>query len=97
MTGNALDIKQIFDEPCYSLQYLELASCGLTALQPNLAPMIPNVRVVNLNYNFLTDSAPLEKLLRLRKLSLIASRLPSAKSLIRAIPRMLDLELLDIR
>ncbi|KZT36644.1 hypothetical protein SISSUDRAFT_1063487 [Sistotremastrum suecicum HHB10207 ss-3] len=97
LSGNAVNLEQMFDEPCYCLQYLEIASCGLTTLPSKMADSVPNVRVLNLNYNFLTDSAPLEGLLRLRKLALIASRLSSAKPLIRAFQKMPDLELIDIR
>jgi len=59
--------------------------------------MIPNVRVLNLNYNFLEDARPLEGLTRLRKLTIIGSRIKGTKQLIRVLKGMLDVEMLDFR
>ncbi|KAI5824933.1 L domain-like protein, partial [Schizophyllum commune Tattone D] len=62
--------------PCYSLVYLELAACRLTALPDAFAGLFPNVRVLNLNYNFLADpeAAKLRGLVRLRRLSMVGGR-----------------------
>lgn len=76
---------------------MELAACRLTALPEDLVKLIPNVRVLNLNYNFLEDVSPLEGLTRLRKLTVIGSRLKGTKGLIRLLQRMPDLEMLDFR
>jgi protein NUD1 len=84
-------------EPCYNLIYLELAACRLTRLPPEASKLLPNVRVLNLNYNFLTDARALEGLARLRKLTLIGSRLKGTKALIRMLRRMPDIEMLDFR
>lgn len=77
--------------------YLEVAACRLTQLPPDLARLIPNVRVLNLNYNFLTDVDALEGLARLRKLTLIGSRLKGTKPLVRMLRGMPDIEMLDFR
>lgn len=90
----------LLHEPCYNLVYLELAACRLTALPEEanlLAKVAPNLRVLNLNYNFLEDVKPLEGLVRLQKLSIIGSRLKSTKPLIRLLQRMADVEMLDFR
>ena len=62
-----------------------------------LAGLIPNVRVLNLNYNFLEDVRPLEGLARLRKLTLIGSRIKATKQLVRMLKGMVEVEVLDFR
>ena len=59
--------------------------------------LVPNVRVLNLNYNFLVDAGPLEGLSRLRKLTIIGSRIKGAKQLIRIVRGMKDVEMIDFR
>ena len=84
-------------EPCYNLFYLELAACRLTELPADFARLVPNVRMLNLNYNFLEDLRPLEGLSRLRKLTIIGSRIKSTKQFVRVLKGMLDIEILDFR
>ncbi|TFK70382.1 hypothetical protein BDN72DRAFT_795336 [Pluteus cervinus] len=96
LSGNPLKTR-FLEEPCYNLIYLELAACRLTALPEELATLVPNLRVLNLNYNFLEDARPLEGLTRLRKLTVIGSRLKGTKPLIRLIQRMPEVEMLDFR
>jgi len=95
--GNALGATRFLNESCYNLVYLELAACRLTCMPEALASMVPNVRVLNLNYNFLEDAGPLEGLTRLQKLTMIGSRLKGTKSLIRLLHRMPEVEMLDFR
>ncbi|KAG5639424.1 hypothetical protein H0H81_002292 [Sphagnurus paluster] len=94
--GNPLK-SGFLNEPCYNLLYLEVAACRLTALPEDLGRLVPNLRVLNLNYNFLEDARPLEGLTRLRKLTMIGSRLKGTKPLIRLLQRMPDVEMLDFR
>ena len=95
--GNPLKAP-ILREACYNLVYLELAACRLTVLpEQGLGKLAPNLRVLNLNYNFIEDVRPLEDLTRLQKLSLIGSRVKSTKPLIRMLQRMPDAEMLDFR
>ncbi|KAI5923737.1 hypothetical protein F4810DRAFT_191057 [Camillea tinctor] len=61
-----------------NLQYLELANCGLQTLSPDLGQLMPNLRVLNLNYNALTDIAALQFIPRLKKLLVAGNRLLSA-------------------
>ncbi|GLB38287.1 putative leucine-rich repeats, outliers [Lyophyllum shimeji] len=96
LSGNPLQTG-FLDEPCYNLLYLEIAACRLTALPEDLAQLVPNLRVLNLNYNFLEDPRPLEGLTRLRKLTMIGSRLQGTKPMIRLLQRMPDVEMLDLR
>ncbi|OCH91116.1 hypothetical protein OBBRIDRAFT_792626 [Obba rivulosa] len=96
LSGNPLQ-SGFLSEPCYNLVYLELARCRLTELPPDLANLVPNVRVLNLNYNFLEDIRPLEGLKRLRKLTVIGSRIKGSKQILRVLKGMQDVELLDFR
>ena len=84
-------------EACYNLVYFELAACRLTSLPPNFSSLVPNVRVLNLNYNFLEDVGPLEGLNRMKKLSIIGSRVKGTKGLIRMVQRMGEIEMVDFR
>ena len=95
-TGNPLK-PGFLTEPCYNLLYLELAACRLTRLPAELSTLVPNLRVLNLNYNFLEDVGGLEGLTRLRKLTIIGSRLKGTKRLIRLLERMPDVEMVDFR
>ncbi|KAH7925885.1 hypothetical protein BV22DRAFT_1088208 [Leucogyrophana mollusca] len=96
LSGNKLRADFI-EEPCYNLVYLEAAACRLTTLPCDLARLVPNLRVLNLNYNFLEEALPLEGLTRLKKLTIIGSRLKGTKPLIRVLQRMPDAEMLDFR
>lgn len=84
-------------EACYNLVYFELAACRLTSLPGNFSSLVPNVRVLNLNYNFLEDVGPLEGLSRMKKLSIIGSRVKGTKGLIRMVQRMGEIEMVDFR
>ncbi|KAJ3848408.1 hypothetical protein EV368DRAFT_49354 [Lentinula lateritia] len=97
LSGIALGGKRFLTESCYNLVYLELAACRLTSMPESLASLIPNVRVLNLNYNFLEDAKPLEGLTRLQKLTMIGSRLKGTKALIHLLQRMPEVEMLDFR
>jgi protein NUD1 len=88
---------RFLSEACYSLVYVELAACKLSSLPDDLVELIPNVRVLNLNYNFLESVRALEGLRRLQKLTIIGSRLERTKGLIRLVKRLPDLEMLDFR
>ncbi|KAF8349237.1 hypothetical protein F5887DRAFT_945111 [Amanita rubescens] len=96
LSGNAIK-SGFFEEHCYNLVYLELAACRLTALPEELAMLVPNLRVLNLNYNFLEDIRALEGLTRLRKLSIIGSRVQGTRALIRVVQRMPEAEMFDFR
>ncbi|KAF9493539.1 hypothetical protein BDN71DRAFT_1450228 [Pleurotus eryngii] len=42
--------------PFYNLLYLEVAGCRLSSLPPTISSLFPNLRVLNLNYNFLDEA-----------------------------------------
>ncbi|KAJ7725349.1 hypothetical protein B0H16DRAFT_1594654, partial [Mycena metata] len=82
---------------CYNLVYLELANCRLATLPTGLAKLTPNLRALNLNYNFLEDVRGLEGLSRLRKLSVVGARLKGTKDIIRVVRGLPEVEVLDFR
>ena len=88
-------------QACYNLVYLEVAACRLTSLPFNFSSLVPNLRVLNLNYNFLESddvARGLVGLARLRKLSVVGGRMTGTKTLIRTLNSMgTNLELLDFR
>ncbi|KAF9561336.1 hypothetical protein CPC08DRAFT_635566, partial [Agrocybe pediades] len=96
LSGNPLE-SDFLVEPCYNLVYLEVAGCRLSGLPEGMAGLLPNLRVLNLNYNFLEDVRGLEGLTRLQKLTVIGSRLKHTKPLIRLVQKMPELEMLDFR
>ncbi|KXN88135.1 Septation initiation network scaffold protein cdc11 [Leucoagaricus sp. SymC.cos] len=96
LSGNPLQ-PTFISEACYNMIYLEVAACRLTALPEDMGKLTPNLRVLNLNYNFLEDTRPLEGLTRLEKLTIIGSRLRKTKPLIRLVQRMPDIVMLDFR
>ncbi|KAL1744080.1 hypothetical protein HDZ31DRAFT_64432 [Schizophyllum fasciatum] len=100
LSGNALSYSPASRAvPCYSLVYLELAACRLTALPDAFAGLFPNVRVLNLNYNFLEDreAAKLRGLVRLRRLSMVGGRVGDAKVLVGIVSGMHEVESVDFR
>ncbi|KAJ6557226.1 hypothetical protein DFH09DRAFT_1163435 [Mycena vulgaris] len=96
LSGNALPAS-FLSSACYNLVYLELANCRLTTLPPALATLAPNLRALNLNYNFLEDVRGLEGLTRLRKLSVVGARLKGTKEIIRVVRGLAEVEVLDFR
>jgi Leucine-rich repeat (LRR) protein len=84
-------------EKFFNLVYLELAMCQITSLPPNLASLIPNVHVLNLNFNFLEDLSPLVGLTRLKKLTVLGARISQYRSLAGVLGSMDELESVDLR
>ena len=103
ISGNPSPISFGIDaaQACYNLIYLELAACRITSLPANFSSLVPNVRSLNLNYNFLEAdevARSLSGLKRLRKLSLVGNRMSGTKSLFRMLNIMgQNIEMLDFR
>ncbi|KAJ7134344.1 hypothetical protein C8R44DRAFT_838531 [Mycena epipterygia] len=96
LSGNALPAN-FLSSACYNLVYLELGNCRLMALPASLSTLAPNLRALNLNYNFLEDVRGLEGLSRLRKLSVVGARLKGTKEIIRVVRGLAEVEVLDFR
>ncbi|KAF8251595.1 hypothetical protein K440DRAFT_595759 [Wilcoxina mikolae CBS 423.85] len=80
-----------------NLQFLEMAGCHLRSLPKNIAALIPNVRVLNLNYNALSDLRPLASLNRLVKLSCAGNRISNVRKLGQALERCRGIKWVDFR
>lgn len=80
-----------------NLQFLELAGCGLRALPKGIATLIPNVRVLNLNYNALSDLRLLAGLSRLVKLTCAGNRIGHIRKLGQTLERCRALKWVDFR
>ncbi|KAH6679473.1 hypothetical protein B0J14DRAFT_580843 [Halenospora varia] len=80
-----------------NLQYLELANCGLESLPDHFGQLVPNTRVLNLNYNALRDIKALFGIVRLKKLHLAGNRLDSLRRSTTILAQFHSLHLLDLR
>jgi len=95
-SGNAIRTLQ-FKTDFPNLQYLELASAQLTSLPANFGSLMSNVRVINLNYNAISDLTPLAGILRLKKLFLVGNRIRSLRKLADIMLQLPGLQELDLR
>lgn len=96
MSGNSLP-RSFPSYQYFDIVYLELSACQLITLPENFASLVPNCRYLNLSHNFLEDMRPLAGLSRLRRLSIVGSRLEKSKPVLDVIRTMPELEALDLR
>lgn len=61
--------------PFLDLHNLSLASTGLKTLLPDFGHKLPNLRILNLNYNALRDLRPLQGIFKLQKLFVAGNRI----------------------
>ncbi|TRX97370.1 hypothetical protein FHL15_001648 [Xylaria flabelliformis] len=80
-----------------NLQYLELANCGLQSLAPDIGQLMPNLRVLNINFNAIDDLWPLRYIPRLKKLLAVGNRLSEAGKVANALAEFPHLSRLDLR
>lgn len=81
-----------------NLQLLDLANCALQYLPDSLSDTMPNLRVLNLNFNGLSDISGLQSVSRLKRLHLVGNRFTDFKPLIRifaGLPWLTELDLRD--
>ncbi|EGE79407.2 septation initiation network scaffold protein cdc11 [Blastomyces dermatitidis ATCC 18188] len=64
-----------------SLQYLDIASCALESLPSTFGTSFPNLRVLNLNFNALSDISELHGLTRLGRVLLVGNRIARLRKL----------------
>lgn len=83
--------------PVYSLVYLEAAACQLSDWPTDLAMNAPNLRTLNVNYNFIETLDGLRGLTRLRKLMAISCRLGARGNAARSLQGLSNLEEVDMR
>lgn len=96
MSGNSLP-RSFPSYQYFDIVYLELSACQLITLPSNFASLVPNCRYLNLSHNFLEDIGPLSGLTRLRRLSVVGSRLEKSKPVLSTVQTMSELEALDLR
>lgn len=96
LSGNSLP-RSFPSHQYFDIVFLELSACRLVTLPPNFAALVPNCRYLNLSHNFLEDIQQLAGLSRLRRLSVVGSRLEKSKAVLSALTSMSDLEVLDLR
>lgn len=80
-----------------NLQLLELANCGLAELPPNLGQLMPNLRVLNVNFNALSDLSPLQYIPRLKRVLAAGNRLASAIETVQVLSGFPHLQTVDLR
>ncbi|KAL1410565.1 Protein nud1 [Vanrija albida] len=98
ISGNRLDPDFLPSTPVYSLVYLEAAACNLTSWPSSFASRLPNLRILNVNYNFLPDLDALRGLMRIRKIMAVGNRLGGgAKGAVRGLKGLTTLEEVDLR
>ncbi|OCF33354.1 hypothetical protein I316_05096 [Kwoniella heveanensis BCC8398] len=79
LSGNSLSKDFFPSKPLYALVYLEAAACRLASWPAGLgfANNMPNLKVLNVNYNHLPNLDGVKGLKGLRKLTLVGGRLGS--------------------
>ncbi|KAK0487241.1 hypothetical protein IW261DRAFT_1446723 [Armillaria novae-zelandiae] len=97
VSGNKVPKSLFADEACYNLNYLEIAGCAIRELPTTFAQMVPNVRIINLNYNQLKSIEPLRGLRRVKRLSVVGCRLETTRGIVRTLRGMEELEVVDCR
>lgn len=80
-----------------NLQLLDLANCGLQRLPEDLGGMMPNLRVLNLNFNGLLDISGLQGIPRLKRLFVAGNRFTDSKSLFKCLSGFPCLTEVDLR
>ncbi|CAK9779412.1 hypothetical protein CC85DRAFT_266047 [Cutaneotrichosporon oleaginosum] len=96
VSGNALP-PDFLATPAYSLVYLEAIACQLSTWPTGLATHAPNLRVLNVNYNFIETLDDLAGLKRLTKLMAVGCRLGARGNAVRGLTGLERLEELDLR
>jgi Leucine-rich repeat (LRR) protein len=81
----------------FKLEYLNASNCHIRALPENLSHGLPNLKVVNLSHNTLTDITPLQKLKRLRTIILMDNELKGISSVLGIVKDLKKLICLDLR
>ncbi|WVN90353.1 uncharacterized protein L203_105589 [Cryptococcus depauperatus CBS 7841] len=75
VSGNPIKESFFPHRPLYSLVYLEAAGCKITQWPRHFSVNMPHLKMLNLNYNYLTNLEAIKGLKELRKLTLVGGRL----------------------
>lgn len=98
VSGNRLDADFLPRSPLFHLVYLEAAACNLSSWPTRFAERAPNLRILNVNYNFLPDLNGLAGMVLLRKVMVVGNRLGSGgPGATRGLKGLASLEEIDLR
>lgn len=84
-------------QPNYTLRCLEIASCGIRSLPEGFGDCFPNMRVLNLNFNALSDLSPLQGSIKLKQLLLARNRIKRMRRTCLTLSRLPTLHRVDLR
>ncbi|KAK5947586.1 Protein nud1 [Knufia obscura] len=84
-------------QPNFTLRCLEIASCGLDSLPVGFGDHFPNLRVLNMNFNALSELAPLQGCVKLRSLYLAKNRIRKMRRTCLTLSRLQALKRVDVR
>jgi Leucine-rich repeat (LRR) protein len=74
--------------PALNLQLLDIAACGLDGLPTHFGKSFPNLRVLNLNFNALTELAGMAGMNGLGRLTLVGNRVRRLRTLCQIISKL---------
>lgn len=74
--------------PLLQLQLLDVASCTLDALPHDFAASFPNIKVLNMNFNSLSELEPLVGMNCLSRLSMVSNRLSRMRRICQILSRL---------
>lgn len=75
-------------EPLLQLQLLDVASCTLDALPQEFASSFPNLKVLNVNFNSISELEPLVGMNCLSRLSIVSNRLGRMRRICQILSRL---------
>ncbi|EIW72482.1 hypothetical protein TREMEDRAFT_25688, partial [Tremella mesenterica DSM 1558] len=98
ISGNPLESDFFPLTPLDNLVYVEMAACKISTWPNKFARRLPNVEILNLNYNYFEDLSGLEGMRKLRKVMAVGCRLGgSVKGFARGLGGLKKLEEVDLR
>lgn len=89
LSSNQLSTRSLSPSvPLLRLQLLDIASCALHALPSDFASSFPNLKVLNLNFNSVTELEPLVGMNCLARLMMVGNRLARMRRICQILSRM---------
>jgi protein NUD1 len=80
-----------------NLKRLEAASCGMQALPDDFGVQVPNLRVLNVNFNAIRDISPLLNIRRLTKLYAAGNRISRLRKTLAVVAKLGTVNEIDLR
>ncbi|KAK3906478.1 hypothetical protein C8A05DRAFT_11780 [Staphylotrichum tortipilum] len=80
-----------------NLQLLEVANCGLEGLHEEVGLAMPNLRVLNVNMNALSDLSGVRGVQRLKRLLVVGNRLADPAKVVGVLEGLRSLAVVDLR